>query len=80
MSSAGKIGAMIRFHRKKAKLSQVELALLAGVGKTAVFDAEKGKETIKLATLFKLLYALNISFAFNGPLVAIFERQYNEKG
>lgn len=78
MTSATKIGEMIRFHRKKAKLSQLELARLSGVGKTAVFDVEHGKETIKLATLLKLLYALNISLTFKGPLIHIFEGPYEK--
>lgn len=36
------------------------LANLAGVGKTMVFDLEKGKKTVKLETLLKVLDALEI--------------------
>lgn len=53
------IGKIIHFHRKKAGLSQVQLADLAGLGKTVVFDAEKGKLSIRYETLLKLLSVLN---------------------
>ena len=35
------LGALVKDHRKKAGLTQLELANLAGVGKTTVFDIEK---------------------------------------
>ena len=58
----------IREHRKSAHLSQLQLAELAGVGKTVVFDIEKGKETVKLATLRKILKVLNIRAVLISPL------------
>ncbi|MBA7522025.1 hypothetical protein ES705_14137 [subsurface metagenome] len=73
-------GAMIRFHRKKAGLSQKELADLSGVGKTIVFDLEKGKETIRLNSFLKILEGLNIQMNFSGPLMEHFKQQYHEKG
>ncbi len=79
MTNIQKIGDMIRFHRKKAKLSQAELASRSGVGKTVVFDIEKGKETIRLSTLTKLLHILNIRIDFEGPLMKAFERESCEK-
>jgi y4mF family transcriptional regulator len=72
------IGRMIRFHRKKAKLTQAELAKFSGVGKTVVFDIEQGKESIRLSTLVKILHTLNISMNFTGPLMNLF-RKCNEK-
>jgi DNA-binding XRE family transcriptional regulator len=39
---------VVRFHRKKSGLTQQELAKLAGVGKTVVFDLEKGKKSIQM--------------------------------
>lgn len=77
---ARQIGSMIRFHRKKSGLSQHELAKLAGLGKTVVFDAEKGKLTIQLTTLLQLLKVLNITLTFQSPLMKNFEEQHNEKG
>jgi HTH-type transcriptional regulator/antitoxin HipB len=75
MFDAAAIGRMVRFHRKKAKLTQVELAKFSGVGKTVVFDIEQGKETIRLSTLVKILNTLNISINFSGPLMNLFRKQ-----
>ena len=73
------IGKMIRFHRKIAKLSQMELAKFAGIGKTALFDIEHGKKTVKLSTLTKVLNVMNIEIQFTSPLMHLFERKENEK-
>jgi len=51
-------------------LSQRSLADLAGVGKTSVFDIEKGKPTVRLATLMAVLHVLNIDLVLDGPLMA----------
>lgn len=75
-----KTGAIVRFHRKIAKLTQLELAKLAGVGKTAVFDVEQGKETVQYRTLMKILEVLNIRIEFKGPLMNLFERESSEAG
>jgi HTH-type transcriptional regulator / antitoxin HipB len=63
------LGKIVRFHRKKAGLSQFELARLAGVGKTAVFDIEKGKDSVQLDTILKILTVLNIKMKFESPLM-----------
>jgi len=63
------IADSIKYHRKKAGLSQLELARLAGTGKTAVFDIEKGKESVQLDTLMKILNVLNIKLKFESPLM-----------
>ncbi len=68
------IASIVRFHRKKAGLSQKQLATLAGVGKTAVFDIEKGKQTIRLNTLMAILTALNIETELKSPLMADWAR------
>jgi HTH-type transcriptional regulator / antitoxin HipB len=68
-----KMARMVRFHRKKAKLTQIELAKLAEIGKTAVFDIEKGKKTVRLATLLAVLHVLNIQMEFQSPLMHRFE-------
>lgn len=65
--TATAIGTLIRQYRQLSGLSQIELAKLAGVGKTAVFDIEKGKETIQFDTLLKLLDVLNIKIKFEPP-------------
>jgi HTH-type transcriptional regulator / antitoxin HipB len=63
------LSLFIRQHRKVAGLSQLQLAELAGVGKTVVFDLEKGKETIQLDTLRKILMALNIKVQLISPIM-----------
>jgi HTH-type transcriptional regulator/antitoxin HipB len=62
------LGALIKDHRKKAGLTQLQLADLAGVGKTTVFDIEKNKETVRLNNLFAVLRVLNIKVEFKSPL------------
>lgn len=61
------IAKIVHYCRKQSGLSQQELATLAGVGKTAVFDIEKGKETVQLNTLLKVLEVLNIHLRFETP-------------
>lgn len=75
MDSIREIGEIVRYHRKKAGLTQQELARLAGIGKTAVFDLEKGKQSIQLDTLGKILHALNITIKIEGPLMEEYRKQ-----
>ncbi|MGD8740880.1 MAG: helix-turn-helix domain-containing protein [Desulfobacterales bacterium] len=67
-----KLSEIVLFHRKKSGLSRNQLADLAGVGKTVIYDIEKGKETIRFSTLQKVLTALNIKIAFASPLMEVF--------
>jgi len=69
MLEPNKLAYIIKTHRKAAGLSQLELAEIAGVGKTVVFDLEKGKESIQLNTLRKILLALNIKVQLISPLI-----------
>jgi HTH-type transcriptional regulator/antitoxin HipB len=50
-----KLESFILHLRKKTGLTQQELAQLAGVGKTVIFDLEHGKQSIQLDTLLKIL-------------------------
>jgi y4mF family transcriptional regulator len=72
------IGKIIIFHRKKSKLTQKQLADLAGVGKTVVFDIEKGKETVQLNSLLKVLSVLNIKFEMKSSLMYLMETENEE--
>ena len=74
------INAVIRFHRKQSGLSQRALADLAGVGKTAVFDLEKGKPTVRLDTLLKVCRVLNIRLVLDSPLMAQWRSQARTPG
>ena len=73
------LGKIIRFHRKKSQLTQQELATLAGVGKTVVFDIEKGKRSIQMDTLMKILIVLNIRLQFESPLMQEFSTPREEE-
>ena len=69
MLEPNQLATMIKKHRKAAGLSQLQLAELAAVGKTVIFDIEKGKETIRLDTLRKILKVLNIEVRLSSPLM-----------
>lgn len=62
----------VRYHRHRAELTRLELAQLAGVGKTVVFDIESGKRTVRVQTLLRVLDALNIRLSWTSPLRATF--------
>ncbi|NQT58607.1 MAG: helix-turn-helix transcriptional regulator [Bacteroidetes bacterium] len=61
------IGKLIRRHRKKAGITQKELADLAGVGKTTVFDVENNKQTVRFENIMRLLAVLNIKLTAASP-------------
>jgi transcriptional regulator with XRE-family HTH domain len=62
------ISTKTRQLRQQAGLSRIDLARLAGVGKTAVFDIEHAKPTVQLDTLLKVLTALNLKLVLETPL------------
>lgn len=62
------IARSVRQIRKQAHLSRVDLAKLAGVGKTAIFDIEHEKPTVQFDTLLKVLHALNIKLDLRPPI------------
>jgi transcriptional regulator with XRE-family HTH domain len=79
MIDPGTLSVIIKMHLKAAKLSQLQLAEMAGVGKTVVYDIEKGKETIQLATLRKILQVLNIKIELVSPYMNQVKFDNNEK-
>jgi transcriptional regulator with XRE-family HTH domain len=66
-----KISEIVLLHRKISGLSRNRLADIAGVGKTVIYDIEKGKETIRFSTLLKVFKALNIRITFSSPLMEV---------
>lgn len=68
-----RIGKLVLYHRKRAGLSRLALADLAGVGKTTVFDIENGKSTVQVQNLVAVLGVLNIRIEANGPFSVEFE-------
>lgn len=59
---------MVKRHRKASGLSRNQLAEVAGVGKTVIYDLEHGRENLRLSTLKKILNALNIHMVYVSPL------------
>ena len=54
-ASPQKIGTYVRARRRAAALSQRELAELAGVGTRLVSDLERGKTTLRMDAVNKVL-------------------------
>jgi transcriptional regulator with XRE-family HTH domain len=73
-----RISEIIKMHRRKAGLSQIELAKFACVGKTVIFDLEHGKESIRYDTLTKVLSVLNVKIRFESPLLGQTESKESE--
>ena len=72
------IASIVRYHRKKADLTQQELARLAGVGKTVVFDIEKGKDSVRLSTLLKVLHVISVRLSWDSPLKSAYLKEHND--
>jgi HTH-type transcriptional regulator/antitoxin HipB len=64
-----KIASLIRFHRKRAGLSQVELASLSGVSRKVVQELEAGHDGATWRNLSAILGVLNVKLEPQGPLV-----------
>jgi y4mF family transcriptional regulator len=73
MMDRNNISYIVKLHRKKSGLTQKALANIAGVGKTVIYDIEKGKETVQWDTVNKVLAVLNIKIKFESPLLQSME-------
>ncbi len=60
------LAIIILNQRKKSKLSRDQLAIIAGIGRTAIFDIEHGKTTYQIDTLLKILSVLNLNLSVSG--------------
>jgi len=63
-------GEVVKSHRKALKLTQKQLADLAGVGKAAIWDLENKAKSTRIDTLERILTVLNITVEFISPLKA----------
>ena len=54
------LGQTVRNQRTKRKLSQKELAVLAGVGSNFIYQLEKNKATVQLDAVRKVLDSLDL--------------------
>lgn len=69
----------IKLTRKAAGLSQAQLAELAGVGKTLIFDIEKGHDDVSFSKLSRVLEALNIHLEIKLPFIPPLEKDRDGK-
>lgn len=69
------LGDLLRYHRKRAGLTRAELATLANVGQTVLYELEHGKQTVRFDVLTKIMQTLNLSLHVEGPLVDEYERR-----
>ena len=74
------LAALISWHRKRAGLSQIELARHAGVSRYVVQDLESGAGRTTWARLMPVLRTLNIQLLPQGPLVDEWLAQTRESG
>ena len=57
------LGRVVREARKAQKLSQNDLAGMAGTGRRFIVDLEKGKETVQFGKVLRVLATLGVSVA-----------------
>ena len=69
LSSSEQLASMVRFHRKRAGLSQVELASMAAVSRKVVQDIEAGRDGVSWRNLTLVLAVLNVHLKPEGPLI-----------
>jgi len=62
--------SLVRFHRKAANLSQIELAALANVSRKVVQCIESGGEQVSWKNVQAVLAVLNVMLRPTGPLVS----------
>ena len=60
LSTAEDIGAMVRAARHKQRISQEQLAGVAGTGVRFISDLENGKSTVQLEKVIKVIEALGM--------------------
>jgi len=61
------LGATIRAERKRLKVTQKELAMVAGVGLRFLIELERGKTTSQIEGVFKVLQALGLKLMIEMP-------------
>jgi y4mF family transcriptional regulator len=60
INDARAFGGAVRKSRKRAGLTQRDLALAVGAGERFIVDLEKGKETVRLGKALEVAAALGI--------------------
>ena len=62
--------SLVRFHRKAAELSQIELAALANVSRKVVQCIESGGNQVSWKNVQAVLAVLNVTLMPSGPMVS----------
>ena len=63
IKNAEDLGKVVQEARKAQKLSQDDLAGMAGTGRRFIVDLEKGKETVQFGKVLRVLATLGVSVA-----------------
>lgn len=69
------LSKVVRYHRIKSGLTQIELADMAGVGKNMVYEIEKGRLSVQFDNMMKILNILNIDMDLKSPLMERFKKE-----
>jgi HTH-type transcriptional regulator/antitoxin HipB len=66
LRTASELGALVRARRKAIGATQVELAALADVGPRFVVELERGKATLELGKVLRVLDRLGLQLSARG--------------
>lgn len=69
LSTPRQLASLVRFHRKRAGLSQLDMASMAGVSRKVVQDLEARRDGVSWRNLMAVLAVLNVSLLPDGPLI-----------
>ena len=67
ITNSQELGTAIRTERKRLKVTQKELAMVAGVGLRYLIELERGKTTARIEGVFKVLQALGLKLSAATP-------------
>lgn len=67
IGDAKELGAIVKFHRKKQKLRQYELAGVSNVGARFIVDLEAGKPTIQIDKALRVIHMLGLKLSVHAP-------------
>lgn len=70
IQSSEELGRVIRAVRKSVQVRQDDLAAMVGVSRQFTVDVEKGKPTVQLARVLRLLKELGIELSVDIPSAA----------
>lgn len=78
ISGMAELGRIVRYHRKRARLSRATLSELAGIGTTVIYELEHGKSTVQFNVVQSILRTLNLRLLVDGPLLDEYIERSNE--